>query len=405
MNRPDEMSEELVSAYLDGEVTADEQARVESLLADSPAHRRLYDELRELRDHLQALPEWKAPDRLLAGVLRDLEHSQAELELPQAELERPQAELEHLQAEEAAGAALPAIELPMNGAGYGRIGPPHDTRRPPRRRLIYAAGAVAAAALLAVVLFSRGNQKAADRPGAPRDAVASADSNNGGGHDGADGSSSTTVDAVAATVNSPNRSQPPTAEPTKVDPPGDVVSVNPPVDRAAADRSMANSLRRDDPLSLPPPAAPPRNSAAVDPAAPSQPMESRIVYLFELTLTSRGVENDVFRQALEAAAAPYETALEVDAQSKQVVSSSRKFGRIGESDQLLCVPLTREQKEIVFNFLNGRTADVLRPQHDLPEVSSNTPLFDKIKQMEQGDPNAGGPDKLIPFLFVLKQSR
>ena len=56
MNRPDN---ELLSAYLDGEVTADEQAEVERLLAASPEARRLLDELRALSATLQALPQEK----------------------------------------------------------------------------------------------------------------------------------------------------------------------------------------------------------------------------------------------------------------------------------------------------------------------------------------------------------
>ncbi len=37
---------ELLSAYLDGELTAAEQAEIEQLLADSPAARQLVEELR-----------------------------------------------------------------------------------------------------------------------------------------------------------------------------------------------------------------------------------------------------------------------------------------------------------------------------------------------------------------------
>ena len=45
----------LFSAYLDGELTADEEARVEQLLAASPAAQQLMDELR-LSYTLQSLP-------------------------------------------------------------------------------------------------------------------------------------------------------------------------------------------------------------------------------------------------------------------------------------------------------------------------------------------------------------
>ncbi len=49
-------SDELISAYLDGELTAEEQARVEKQLRDDAELRRMCDELRALRFTLQAMP-------------------------------------------------------------------------------------------------------------------------------------------------------------------------------------------------------------------------------------------------------------------------------------------------------------------------------------------------------------
>ncbi len=49
---------ELFSAYLDGELTAEEQAQVEQLLSESPDARQLLDELRALGSTLQALPQY-----------------------------------------------------------------------------------------------------------------------------------------------------------------------------------------------------------------------------------------------------------------------------------------------------------------------------------------------------------
>ena len=48
---------ELFSAYLDGELTAAEQAEVERVLAASPDARQLLEELRALSATLQALPQ------------------------------------------------------------------------------------------------------------------------------------------------------------------------------------------------------------------------------------------------------------------------------------------------------------------------------------------------------------
>jgi negative regulator of sigma E activity len=64
---------ELFSAYLDGEVTAAEQARVEQLLASDPAARRLMDSLEALRARLQSLPAEKLGTDLSQRVLRAAE--------------------------------------------------------------------------------------------------------------------------------------------------------------------------------------------------------------------------------------------------------------------------------------------------------------------------------------------
>jgi hypothetical protein len=61
---------ELLSAYLDGELTAAEQAEVERLLATNPAARRLFDELHALSATLQALPQQKLGEDLSQKVLR-----------------------------------------------------------------------------------------------------------------------------------------------------------------------------------------------------------------------------------------------------------------------------------------------------------------------------------------------
>jgi len=66
-----EMShDELLSAYLDGELTADQQAQVERRLASDPRARQLIDDLRALRATLQDLPEQMIEEDLAPIVLR-----------------------------------------------------------------------------------------------------------------------------------------------------------------------------------------------------------------------------------------------------------------------------------------------------------------------------------------------
>jgi hypothetical protein len=64
---------ELLSAYLDGELTAAEQAETERLLAADPAARQLLDDLRALSAALQSLPQQKLGEDLSAHVLRAAE--------------------------------------------------------------------------------------------------------------------------------------------------------------------------------------------------------------------------------------------------------------------------------------------------------------------------------------------
>ncbi len=65
--------DELISAYLDGELTDAQKVRVEEQLMDSPEHRRLFEELKALRSSLQALPQEALGDDFAQRVLRRAE--------------------------------------------------------------------------------------------------------------------------------------------------------------------------------------------------------------------------------------------------------------------------------------------------------------------------------------------
>ncbi|MDD4268719.1 MAG: zf-HC2 domain-containing protein [Pirellulaceae bacterium] len=64
---------ELFSAYIDGELTAEEQAQVEEVLSSSAAARQLVDDLRSLSQSLQALPAYHLDHGLAESVLRRAE--------------------------------------------------------------------------------------------------------------------------------------------------------------------------------------------------------------------------------------------------------------------------------------------------------------------------------------------
>ncbi len=67
---PDLLQNELLSAYLDGELTAAEQAQVERLLSADPDAARLLEELRSLSVELQELPRQTVGEDLSVQVLR-----------------------------------------------------------------------------------------------------------------------------------------------------------------------------------------------------------------------------------------------------------------------------------------------------------------------------------------------
>jgi negative regulator of sigma E activity len=67
--------EELLSAYLDGELPADQRAQVESWLVEDATYRQLYEDLRGVRSGVQSLPRHKLDRDLSATVLRRAERA------------------------------------------------------------------------------------------------------------------------------------------------------------------------------------------------------------------------------------------------------------------------------------------------------------------------------------------
>lgn len=68
-----EFDEELLSAYLDGELPAEERARVERWLAEQPDSRQLLEELRSIKNSLERLPRDRLPHDFAEHVLRQAE--------------------------------------------------------------------------------------------------------------------------------------------------------------------------------------------------------------------------------------------------------------------------------------------------------------------------------------------
>ncbi len=121
---------ELLSAYLDGELTAAEQAAVEQLLAQSAAARQLVEELRALSATLQSLPAHKLEEDLSQEVLQIA--GRRMLSVPR-------------------GPAEPAEPSGADAAGETSFWPTILRRALSRRNLAWSAVAVAAAILLMVM--------------------------------------------------------------------------------------------------------------------------------------------------------------------------------------------------------------------------------------------------------------
>jgi anti-sigma factor RsiW len=68
---PPEMDEDLLSAYIDGELDAATRDAVETRLAASPEWRAVLAEVREARDAVRGLPVRDAPPGFWDGILRE----------------------------------------------------------------------------------------------------------------------------------------------------------------------------------------------------------------------------------------------------------------------------------------------------------------------------------------------
>ena len=76
----DDFDDELLSAYVDGELTAAERALVENRLRSDAAAAALVEELRSLSSTIKSLPRETLPRDLRPGVLAEVEQARADLE-------------------------------------------------------------------------------------------------------------------------------------------------------------------------------------------------------------------------------------------------------------------------------------------------------------------------------------
>ena len=78
MSKPhDPIPDELISAYLDGEVDSQQRAELEQLLDSDPRYQQMLEELRTLRETLQSLPRKQLDASFQQRVLRAAEQRSA----------------------------------------------------------------------------------------------------------------------------------------------------------------------------------------------------------------------------------------------------------------------------------------------------------------------------------------
>jgi hypothetical protein len=181
-----EADQELLSAYLDGELTAEEQARVEQLLSENQVYRQLYDELRALRTNFDGLPRHRLQQDLSGQVLRLAEQAMLrESGLRESGLKGSTAQavpLPQLNSGKSAHDQRAQVE-PGHGAGSPRDAAP-DHGESELLRLRFPRGwrpwlwpAIALAAAWLVMVFNPQNQpprKLAQAPSNPPDIAISA---------------------------------------------------------------------------------------------------------------------------------------------------------------------------------------------------------------------------------------
>jgi hypothetical protein len=137
---------ELISVFLDGEVTPEERASIEERLVDNAADRRLFEEMRSIRDSLRSLPRRELGKDLSQSVLRSAERAMLSAEATELSQPHDQQKTGHkdLEGHEAAIVATP----------------PSPPQRNNWRTLVWVGLTVAAAVLIMVI----GNWPERQRP-------------------------------------------------------------------------------------------------------------------------------------------------------------------------------------------------------------------------------------------------
>ncbi|MHB8973562.1 MAG: anti-sigma factor family protein [Pirellulaceae bacterium] len=383
MNQRDDYSYELISAFLDGEVSPDERARVEQLVASSSEHRQMLDDMRAVTRGMQRLPSY----------CLDGEFAQRVSEM----------------ARQSTG-----IARDITVARSGRFAPVATAWHWPA---IAGLAATAAAAMLVAFLVGNshtGSTGLADGQRVAQASVASADST----HD-----ESSAAD-IAPLVTAPNRDHvgPSAIEPVVDFPPSSAKARSPSdtvVQAAlpATEATIASDSASARPASLPASAVVtaeqatsrslPAQSRVGDPAASGdgeqlpQPFMSEVPFseaqqlllVIDVALTQQGAERDAFERALAATQIPLEGTVTVDPKLEESLLASQFFepvktppdsAPVAPTDITLMYVGTRASHvDEICNEMQSNAGEFAAIGFDMAILPSDQALFQQLRQTVQ----------------------
>ncbi len=160
------IQDEMISAYLDGELTAGERAQVAQWIENDPRARNVYQELQQLRESLQNLPSEKFDKNLKQDILSQIKTTGKDSEttsgtLVAAAMMPPPPETEYA----VAASAACHMDAPPAAMSYKTDKTSADERVSVRgdRRRIYLWPAVAVAAAILLMIFSSRRETKTER--------------------------------------------------------------------------------------------------------------------------------------------------------------------------------------------------------------------------------------------------
>ena len=156
--------EELISAYLDGELNTEETDRAERWIADDPQAKKLFEELKVIRDAIHQLPRYQLKSDLTSGVLDQIIDQPVVSESQRPEVMSSAAYLDSSQNFEMASIQLNDFDADSKRVTQtpATASTAIETARSGQRRIVlWPALAIAVAVLL--MIFSRSDRLQKDR--------------------------------------------------------------------------------------------------------------------------------------------------------------------------------------------------------------------------------------------------